>query len=168
MDYNEYFIDIATKNKAIAHTTQNRKVTRIDFEEEVVSLRNNVETRTPCLLYGFPEQKIVDLKSDNPHLHTEIMLIVIKNAKSVNDFTEIDQLIQECQAILYQLIGKIYHDRSQQNSQFKPIIQGFDRNSVRFKQVQKYPGANDYGCAAEFTLHHSIAKEIKYQPQFWN
>jgi hypothetical protein len=168
LNYNDYFTALATQNKAIAHTPQLPKVARIDFEEEIVSIRKILNTNTPCLLYGFPEQKIVDTKADNPHLHTTIMLIVVKNVPNPNDFAAIDQTIQICQDISYQLIAKLYKDRTNTNSQHKPIIEGFDRNSVSFKQIQRYPGPNDYGIAAEFTLHQSIAKELHYQPEFWN
>lgn len=161
-DYPAYFRQIATENIAISHTVAKPKFGRLEFDEDLISVKKGgISTQTPCLFVGFPRANVIDLLSDNTHNHTQVVMMIVKNCKA-DDFLGIDAAIKECEAIGYQILGRLYNDYT------KAKLQGFDRNSIVISEVMRKPDLQDYGILFEFVLHRSISPEIYYKPEQWN
>ncbi len=164
-DYDQYFQNLATNNRQILHTPEKPKVARIDYQEELFVTRNTVDTTSFCLLYGFPDSQIIDKKSDNPQLSTQVNLLVIKSVGTKQNFELINQTIMQATEIALQLIAKIHFDRIKQNT-----IKHFDRDGVTFNQITELSHEslpNCVGIAANLTIGEGIKQYVTYKPTDW-
>ena len=160
-NYHDYFEELATKLLAIAHNplTHNR-FARLEYREDTILYQTSLDIDNFCMILGLPEFRVGDKLSDNVHEYQSVEMYIVKNCKP-DDFVAIRQAQQAAKIIAYQIIAKIYKDKT------NGIIGGFDRNTITGEYCENVPTANEYGIMLAFTLHHSINKEIYYRPNEW-
>lgn len=161
MNFETYFLNIATNLKSILHTTQKPKFARLKTPDEVQNLhRNNLDFSTPVMLLYLPTATLSDPLADNVHLHQDINLHVVQKIQS-NDYQQIRDIQYACLLILFQILSKIQKDHAEL------VLHGFDRNLVSFERVEMFPNPDNVGHKMELTLHQSINPLIHYKPNDW-
>lgn len=161
MNFETYFLDIATNLKSILHTTQKPKFARLKTTDEVQNLhRNNLDFSTPVMLIYLPNSTVSDPLADNVHLHQEVNLYVVQKIQS-NDYQQISDTQYACQLILMQILSRIQKDHQELT------IHGFDRNLVSFERVEMFPNPDNVGYKMELSLHQSINRLIYYKATDW-
>jgi hypothetical protein len=160
-NYHDYFEELATKLLAISHNyLTHKRFARLEYGEDTISYQESLEIDNFCMLLGLPEFRVGDKLSDNVQEYQSVEMYIVKHCKA-DDFAGIRATQQAAKIIAYQIIAKIYKDKTQ------GIIGGFDRNTLTGTYCENVPTGNEYGIMLAFTLHHSINHEVYYRPTEW-
>jgi len=161
MSYPEYFEKIARELKDIGHSDARIRFSRLDFGQETVEPRTKLDPTDFCLFVGFPEATIADQRADNPHFYQTVVMMVVKNAPDSKNYSAVNAIQEQAFDIAMQIFARIYEDKCQ------GIIQGFDRNSIRSRELYQEPHKASCGHEFTFTLHRSLAKQMFYDSTRW-
>lgn len=169
MNYIAYFEQLARECKAISHTDNSPKFSEMELMEAEVKLRTQVDTETPCLFVAENTFVISDLLSDNPHKVPNLTLIIAQSARN-QDFEGIQEVINRCELIAYQLFSRIQLDTQRRGTDGRLIITEFLRAGIRGERIYNMPSPTDYGVLFTFSanISNSLAKELYYKPENWN
>lgn len=164
-NYHDYFKSLAVKHKAIQHTEENPKFTRLEEDEEKVLTHTQIDTATPCLLLQAHYSQLKDLRADNTHEYFSFSLYVVQRCEKDN-WDEQRATLAQLRQIAYEIIGKLYYDKCS-IGEGVPYLEGFDRNSVRLAEIYGLPDTLDVAIQIMFTLHHAVETLMYYNPDDW-
>lgn len=111
-DYAAYGEQVATRNKAIAHTSQNRHFTVFTVEDALSNLKN---IESPVLAAELPRIRFVDSGSDNIQTVMEGAFLIVKKAEQGNS-SEIITAYEDMFVITLQVASKILNDKKMANN----------------------------------------------------
>lgn len=158
--YISYFEGIATNHKEIAHKEDEKHFCRMNIEEVLTGLRSGI--LTPALILESFEGSLVDNKSDNILADRTGAFMILKKVE-VDDFTQENEYLDDCERIGLEIIKRIRRDARIVPIQNRtPKI--FNLNSVEW---QKIGPLFDNFFGYRFTFKMSDTENMSYDKAKW-
>jgi hypothetical protein len=154
-DYKAYGEQIATRNKAIKHSTSSKHFTVFTAEDALTTLK---DIESPVLAAELPAISLSDGGSDNIHTVMSGAFLIVKKARQGNS-AEIIIAYEEMFVIAIQILSKILNDRKMANDfgRMSPekLIKHLQLNNIRIVDVGPvFDGY--YGWRIDFPFQSTI------------
>jgi hypothetical protein len=161
VDVINYFEEIATTHKAIAHTPEKPKFVRMNRDEGQEGMHQDYNFSTVTLCLEYPQSVVKDALSDNPHDVVQITFHLVQYAGE-KDYTQEVAVLDHTKTIGLQIMAKVYEDVKELT-----LFHGFDRNTISITPVLNYLSEGIVGHTFSFRLTASIARELFFNPTDW-
>lgn len=158
--YISYFESIARNLIAIGHTDTKKHFFRLEFEEVLTALPNQMNW--PCMILEGYDVSFIDNKSDNILKVRNGAFVILDKVKNLQDFNAIHAVYDKCEVIVDDIISKIMNDkRSRQHA----VVKDIDLSQVEIVMIANdVEGAFGFRCSFPIINTHDIA----INPAKWN
>lgn len=155
----EYFDYLARNHVDIGHTDDERHYYRFELDEVFTSLGSNINFKA-LILEGY-DFNFGDSDSDNLQKQRNGAFIIIDHEGDENNYTRINQIYDECEAIGDEIIVRIAADKRNRNI---PVVRNFDIRGTQGNMVAN-AGEGYYGMRYTFSLHSPRTNDV--DPDKW-
>lgn len=155
----QYFETLARQHTDIAHTDKHKAFFRLELDEVVEGLRNNINF--PCIILEGYDLNFRDNKSDNLIKQRGSAFIVVDKVAR-GDFDAIHQAYDRMEEIGDEILARLRHDKANRQSP----VRDFDLNNVDGSLVGWPIDSNLYGIRYTFTIDSAFPNDINSEK--WN
>lgn len=158
----EYFENLATQHKSIAHDKNTPKKRAFLYGDVEMLLEDIAGTHSPgfMMLLETGSGSLDGPDEVNLYDNTDVAFIICKSVKEGN--REEQRTTEEfCKNIGLQVMKRIQRDRNNEEPEW---LMNFDLNRVRYSRVFGF-GNNHFGFRFEFTITDSA--QLQYTPTDW-
>lgn len=164
LDYEDYFREIARRNKKIRHSDDNKNFIRlnINYSELTNGLKNKVNLKDNyVLILESYEARIDDNFSDNKRNNRLGGFMIVKKPENQNQDSEAI-ILDQAETIVLQIFSFMKKDAESAH----PLMRHLKIGSLNYAKVT---GLADgaIGWAAQFDFDKSANQELKYNPDDW-
>lgn len=150
--YEDYFMNLATKFKSIAHTATNRHFATMDIDDILSAQRGDLDFETPCLILEnfegemeFKHDKFKDEAYGAFHVIMRVQRNSPENKRNVMNLTKL---------LGWKIIAKIQKDKEKLHHGDKtgpPMLLYFNINDVKYNKISNI-FSDCHGYRFEFNL----------------
>ncbi|MGI4870451.1 MAG: hypothetical protein ACRYFX_04645 [Janthinobacterium lividum] len=155
--YSNYFEDLATRLRDVAHTPAAPKFCRFNIEEILAGLAHGIDPSTPCLLLESFEGRLSE-EGDNVMDNQDGAFLIMKYC-ALEDFAAQNAIIDQAKSIGLKIVARLRHDARQGLG-----LLHFDRNSVGYEKVGPVFG-DCYGYRFTFSFFNPLS--LRVDPADW-
>ncbi len=153
--YSDYFEQLASKSKAIAHNAPRPRFCRFNIEEVLGALRHDVDITEFCLFLESFEGSLSENDSDQVFDNQDGAFLILKACPS-EDFAAQNQILDDSKRIALQFVARIRKDARAGVSLFQKL----DLNSIEYHKVGPVFD-NCYGHRVSFSNEEAISLVVK-------
>jgi hypothetical protein len=133
--YTDYFLDIATRLKEIAHSEAKKRFTRINIEEVFSGLRSSLDLNNFCLCLESFEGSLGANNYDQVFDNNIGAFMIVKNCR-VDDFVQETQICDQAKQIGLKVVAKMAYDAERRQRGLAPVaLKNFDIASVQYEKI---------------------------------
>jgi hypothetical protein len=154
----QYFEDLAKQHVTIAHSQTHKAFFRLELDEVVEGLRNNINY--PALVLEGYDINFKDNRSDNVIKQRGTAFIIVKRVAR-GDFNAIHAAYDEMEEIGDDILARMRHDKSQRRSP----IRDFNMDNVEATIINWFVDSGLYGIRYNFTIDSTFDTDMN--PDKW-